>query len=220
MKKIIPSIEPKFSQKLDKRLLDAEPNLALETARISAQHEFIALLQHVNYILGDLKNGKKADLISLQSALNKTQNYVDLIDLGKDKDVKWKQVLSLMHILDHAHRLRERCAKEEYRAKIVQQFPDLHKVHRATINNNIKIITALNSKKFSKARKYAENYEKKISKFMKHYRNMTVEEMVKDEIDLPSGTSKLEAARWLVRVNHHIARISYYMEQVVLETAK
>ena len=79
---------------------------------------------------------------------------------------------------------------------------------------------ALSTKQFSKARKYAEKNEKQIKKFMKHYRDATVEEMVKDEIDLPVGTGKLEAVRWLVRVNHHIARITYYMEQSILETAK
>ena len=58
IKKIMPSKEPTFTEKLDKRLLD-EPSLALEVARISVQDEFIALLQHINFILGDVKYGKK-----------------------------------------------------------------------------------------------------------------------------------------------------------------
>ncbi len=220
MRKIIPSHTPRFTRKLDKRLLEEESNLALESARISAQDEFIALLKHTNFILGDLKHGQEADLNSLKIALKKTQNYIDLIDLGTEKDAKWKKVISLIHMLDHAHRLHERCTEEEYRARLAQKLPDLHTEHQSLIDNNVHIIMALSTKQFSKARKYAEKNEKQIKKFMKHYRDATVEEMVKDEIDLPVGTGKLEAVRWLVRVNHHIARITYYMEQSILETAK
>jgi phosphate:Na+ symporter len=52
------------------------------------------------------------------------------------------------------------------------------------------------------------------------YRNMIAEQMAKDEITIPSGTSKLEAERWLVRVSHHISRITFHMEKAVLYTAK
>jgi len=220
MKKIIPSKKLKFAKKLDKRLLEEEPNLALEAARISIQDEFIALLQHTNFILGDIQHGKKVNLALLQSALNKTQNYVDRINLKKEENTKWKQVISLMHILDHAQRLHERCEEEEYRARLVQKSPDLHTEHQNLINNNAQIITAIISKNFSKARKDAEKNEKQVIEFMKHYRDMIVEKMVKSEINVPTGTKKLEAIRWLARVNHHIARITYYMEQTILEIAK
>ncbi|WP_295422139.1 Na/Pi symporter [Sulfurovum sp.] len=219
MKKIIPSKKPKFTEKLDKSLLE-EPTLALEAARISAQDEFIALLQHTNFILGDLQYGKKLDLLLLQSALNKTQNYVDMIELKKKEATKWKLLMALMHILDHEQRLHERCEEEEYRAKHVQKSPDLKKAHDSLVNSNAQIITAINSKEFSKARKTAEKNEKEIMEFMKHYRDMIVEEIANDQIDIHTGTKKFEAIRWLTRVSHHIARITYYMEQTILETAK
>ncbi|MEA3417975.1 MAG: Na/Pi symporter [Campylobacterota bacterium] len=219
MEKIIPSREPKFTEKLDKRLLE-EPELALEAARISAQDEFIALLRHINFILGDLQHGKKADLILLQSALDKTQNYVDKIDLKQEKGAKRKEVIALIHILDHAQRLHERCEEEEYRARLVQKSPDLHKEHQQMITANNNIITAISAKRFSDAGKYAQKNEKQIFKSMMPYRDMIVEEMAKDEIDIPLGTSKLEAVRWLDRVSHHIARITSHMEEAVLCTAK
>jgi len=34
------------------------------------------------------------------------------------------------------------------------------------------------------------------------------------------GTSKLGAIRWLVRVSHHIARITLHIEKAVLYTEK
>ncbi|MEA3455501.1 MAG: Na/Pi symporter [Campylobacterota bacterium] len=219
MEKIIPSREPKFTRKLDKRLLD-EPDLALEAARISAQDEFIALLRHINFILGDLRDGKKADLPLLQSALDKTQNYVDEIDLKQEKGSKWKEVIALIHILDHAQRLHERCEEEECRAKLVQKSPDLHQEHQQMITTNNSMITAIAAKRFSDAKKSARENEKQIIKSTTPYRDGVVEEMAKDEIDIPLGTSKLEAVRWLDRVSHHIARITYHMEEIVLVTGK
>jgi len=219
IEKIIPSKEPVFTEKLDKRLLE-EPNLALEAARISAQAEFIALLQHINFILGDEKYGKKSDLTLLQSALDKTHHYIDEIDPKHEKDAQWKKLISLIHILDHTQRLHERCEEEEYRARLVQKSPDLHSEHMHIITSNNEIISAISSKRFSDASKYARKNEKHIIRSMEPYRNMITEQMAKDEINIPLGTSKLEADRWLIRVSHHIARITSHMEKAVLYTAK
>lgn len=219
IEKIIPSKEPKFTEELDKSLLE-EPELALEAARISALDEFIALLRHINFILGDLKYGKKEDLILLQSALDKTQHYIDDINPKKAKDTSWEKLISLIHILDHEQRLHERCQEEEYRARLVQKSSGLHSEHQHLIKSNHKIITALSSKRFSDARKYARTNEKRIIKSMDSYRSMITEQMAKDEINIPLGTSKLEADRWLIRVSHHIARITFHMEKAVLYTVK
>jgi len=214
IEKIIPSKEPIFTEKLDKRLLE-EPNLALEAARISAQDEFIALLQHINFIMGDMKYGKKSDLTLLQSALDKTHHYIDEINPKQEK-----HAISLIHILDHAQRLHERCEEEEYRARLVQKSPDLNSEQKHLITSNNEIISAISSKRFSDASKYARKNKKLIIESMEPYRNMIAEKMAKDEINIPLGTSKLEAARWLIRVSHHIARITFHMEKAVLYTAK
>ena len=219
IEKIIPSKEPLFTEKLDFRLLE-EPHLALEVARISAQDEFIALLQHINFILGDVKYGKKSDLTLLQSALDKTHYYIDQINPKREKDARWKELISLIHILDHAQRLHERCEEEEYRARLVQKSPDLHTDQQHLITANNKIISAISSKRFSDAKNYAQSNKKLIIQSMEPYRNMIAEKMAKDEINIPAGTSKLEAARWLIRVSHHIARITFHMEKAVLYTAK
>jgi phosphate:Na+ symporter len=219
MEKIIPSKEPLFTEKLDKRLLE-EPSLALEAARISVQDEFIALLQHINFILGDTVYGKKTDLKLLKSALDETHHYIDKINPKKEKDTKWQQVISLIHLLDHAQRLHERCEEEEYRARVVQKTPDLHTEHQQLITVNHDIINAISSKRYSDAKNYARKNEEIVIESMLPYRNMIAEKMARDEISIPSGTSKLEAERWLLRVSHHIARITLHMEKVVLYTAK
>jgi phosphate:Na+ symporter len=219
MEKIIPSKEPIFTEKLDKRLLE-EPHLALEAARISAQDEFIALLQHINFILGDVTYGKRSDLILLQSALDKTHHYVDQINPKEEKDAKWKELISLIHFLDHAQRLHERCEEEEYRARLVHDSPDFHEEDLYLLKTNNKIINALSTKRFSDAVKYARENEKYITKSMLPYRNMIAEKIANNEINIPTGTRKLESARWLIRVSHHITRITYHMHKAILYTGQ
>lgn len=218
MKKVISSKEPLFTEKLDKRLLD-EPHLALEAARVSAQDEFIALLQHINFILGDETHGKQSDLALLQSALDKTHHYVDEINPKQEKDAKWKELISLIHLLDHVQRLHERC-EEEYRATLVQQSPDLQAEDQQLIEMNNQIISAMASKQFSDAKKIARINEKQIKKSMLPYRDLIAEKMAKNEMNISLGTKNLESARWLIRVSHHIARITYHMEKAVLYTAE
>ncbi|UPT76619.1 Na/Pi symporter [Sulfurovum sp. XGS-02] len=219
MEEIIPSKEPVYTEKLDKKLLK-EPHLALEAARISAQDQFTALLRHINFILGDTAYGKKCDLTLLKSALDKTYQYVDEINPKQEKDARWKELISLIHLIDHAQRLHERCEEEEYRAILVQQSPDLYTEDQKLISVNNEVIDALSSKRFSDAKKIARTNEKQIGKSMLTYRNLIAEKMANDEITIPSGRKKLESARWMTRVTHHISRITYHMEKAVLYTAK
>ncbi|NOR56103.1 MAG: hypothetical protein GQ531_07820 [Sulfurovum sp.] len=117
----------------------------------------------------------------------------------------------MIHILDHAQRLHERCEEEEYRARLVQKSPDLHSEDQHLITTNNEIIKAISSKRFSDAKNYAQKNKKIILQSMEPYRNMIAEKMAKNEINIPLGTSKLEASRWLIRVSHHIARITFHM---------
>ncbi|MBN2768342.1 MAG: Na/Pi cotransporter family protein [Campylobacterales bacterium] len=219
IEKIISSKEPLFTEKLDIGLLE-DPYLALENARISAQDEFIALLKHINFILGDPINGKKSDLVLLRLALNETQYYIDQIKPSQGKDARWEELIALIHILDHAHRLHERCEEEEYRARLVQKSLDLYSEDQSLITCNQAIIQAIASKRFSDARKYARKNEKHILQSMELYRSIIAEKIAEDEMTIPSGTSKLEAVRWLTRVSHHISRITFHMEKAVLHIAK
>lgn len=219
IEKLVPSKEPVYTEVLDMRLLE-EPSLALEAARSSLQNEFIALLKHILFILGDKKNGRKADLPLLQTALDNTQSYVDLIDLKQEEDARWEQIIALIHILDHAQRLHERCEEDEERARVVERSDDLRQERDLLLRHTADIIDAISDKNFSKARKAGQENEASIQQAAAPYREKVTEMMAKDRISIHDGTTKLEAIRWLVRVSHHIARITFHMEKTILYTAK
>jgi len=219
VEKIIPSKEPQFTEKLDKKLLD-DPPLALEVARISAQNEVVALFRHINFLLGDLEYGQKADLALLQSSLDQTQNYIDEIKIKQDKDGKWQKLVSLIHLLDHTQRLHERCDEEEYRAMEVKNSPDFDHPRQLLASANQSIIDALSSKSFDKAAKIAQKYEDETKRSMKLYRDTVTRKIADDQLGITPGTRELEAARWLIRVSHHMARICYYTQQAVLDSVR
>jgi len=123
-------------------------------------------------------------------------------------------------LIDHAQRLHERCEEEEYRAILVQKSPDFKTEAIYLITANNEIIDAITSKRFADAKKIARISEKYIGKTMLSYRNLIAEKMANDEITIPLGRKKLESARWMTRVTHHIFRIVYHMEKAVLYTAK
>ncbi len=219
MKRIVPSDIPGYAQKLDKRLYE-EPYLALESTRQVITEEFLALLYHINFLLGDTKYGKEADLIQLRSSLDNTQHYLDNIHPKEEDGYQWKQLISLIHMLDHIWRLHERCLEQEERAKRVRRSPYLKEERHHVIRQNRLIIDAVRTKQFTKAKKYANKNAQYLHRSLEDYRADITSKMARDEIDMDVGTKHLQAMRWLVRITDHVARISYHLESAIVNVAK
>lgn len=219
MEKIITSEEPSFTSKLDQRLLQ-NPSLALEVARASIEELHVGLLKHINFILGDLKYGKKMDLLLLQSFLDETQAYVDKIKLEPKELNEWQRMISLVHMLDHLQRLHERCDEDAQRAKFAAFSFDLRQERNDFCTKNQKIIEAIASKNFSLASKYAKESNEAITNAIEPFRGFIANEIAEDKIDIPEGNQQREAIKWLSRVSTHIWRITYYLERTVMDTAR
>ena len=69
--------------------------------------------------------GKKINLNELQIALDETHRFLDRIHLDSTDSQEWKNLLALIHILDHMQRLHERCDEEEDRAITTINTPAL-----------------------------------------------------------------------------------------------
>lgn len=221
MKYLIPSTKPKYAQKLDKRLLEKDSTLALEIARSSVEEAYSAMLKHTDYLVGGLQYGERTDLPAMETSLDKIQEYVDSIDLAqKEDDVKWKKVISIIHIIDHMQRLLERCHEEEYKVKALQNLAGFEEYIDGFIRHNALLLELFASNNYLEAGNKAGEHYKEMKQELKGFKNIVVNHMVADEIDMHEGTKELEAIRWFLRVSHHIARISEYMSEAVLETGK
>jgi phosphate:Na+ symporter len=216
IKTIITTKGPKYTDRLDRRLL-SEPTLAIEAARSALEEEFVALLHHILFLLGDQKEGHKADLHTLDIALEETQNYIDDIDLDQTQSDQWKQIIAFIHIYDHLQRLHERCDEESYRAKIAHESTDLMDIRQQLIDSIRAIISALYTKNIFDAHHIAKQNEDIITESMVPYRASIFEQMAYDQLDTYTGGYRLEAVRWLARVSHHLSHITLHMQAAVLE---
>lgn len=217
MKRIISKEESTYLNDLDENLLK-EPTFALNSLVKILNKEFLDLLVYIHIILDDKSKNKKIDLRELQSALNETQSYVDKIHLVDKTTKEWEHLISIIHIIDHLQRLFIRCIEDEYKAITAKRAEELSSIINELNTNTLKIISKINNREWREATRISEELTNSIQKQSHDYRERIAYKIAKGEIDVPNGSSKLEAIKWIKRVSTHINRICYHLEEAVVST--
>ena len=215
MIRLIPERVSSYTEKLDDSLLE-QPDLALNAVQSAIKRETLGLLAHISAILGDKEKGERADLDELQSAINETQNYIDKLNLDSGEGVNWERLVNMIHTLDHLQRLHERCEEDEDRAITARDSTELRNECILLTNSIRKIIEYIEENKWLLASMQAKEVSSSIHKQVKPFRASIMDRVAVGEYDVITGTSNLEAIRWLRRVSKHIARITKHYEQAVL----
>jgi phosphate:Na+ symporter len=208
-----------FINSLDDILLK-EPKLALNELLKSVNKEFIAILGHINTIINNNPTSARMDIKELQNALDDTQAYIDKIHLHYKDGANWDYLVSLIHILDHLQRLHERCEEEEDRAVAAKKTKELDDIVKLLSKTIIEIIKYNETNQWQKAKESSKKVASFIHKKMHSYRKETANKIARGEIDVPEGSDKLEAIRWLRRVSIHIHRINHHLNNAILASAK
>jgi len=219
LERLFPEHIPAYLQKLDRSLLE-QPSLALTQAQTALSQEFIALLQHIVAVLESDSASQRIQLPRLQQALERIHNYVDLIHVREMAGSDWERLVALIHAMDHMMRLHERCAKEEYRARVAREnsaFVEQRKIILETIAG---MIGSIGNNDWVGTAKQADHAYAHLRNRESAYRQVVISRMGSGEIDIPTGTRQLQAIRWLRRVSHHIARVSDYVSQSLLAAGK
>lgn len=216
--RLIPGRGPVFTEGLSKALLE-QPELALRAAQISIQSELLALLQHVNAILGQ-PTGQQTELTALQIALDETHTYLDQIQLKGTSEKSLERLIGMMHALDHLQRIHERCEEDEDRAYTAQKTKDLAAEYALLVDSIEQEIAALQNNHWDQAAHIAAEAAQQIHQKVRPYRESTIQQMAQGKVDVVQGTARLEAIRWLRRVSKHIARITEHMQQATLALGK
>ncbi len=208
-----------FINSLDDILLK-EPKLALNELLKSVNKEFIVILGHINTIINNNPTSARMDIKELQNALDDTQAYIDKIHLHYKDGANWDYLISLIHILDHLQRLHERCEEEEDRAVAAKKTKELDDIVKLLSKTIIEIIKYNETNQWDKAKQSSKKAASFIHKKMHNYRKEIANKIAKGEIDVPDGSDKLEAIRWLRRVSIHIHRINNHLNNAILASAK
>lgn len=214
MKNLVPAKSPLFTQRLNLSLLE-QPTLALNASHTSINEQMLALFQHVLAMLGDLENGKYTNLHQLDSELDKTHKYIDLIHLKSGESADWERLLAMIHTLDHLQRLHERCIEQEQRAATARKETALKEISQLLISGLLQMIHYVDNNKWNEAVEITRQTSNDITEKVKHYRIRVMEQIAEGSVDVPSGTERLEAVRWLRRVSNHIASITQHFADAV-----
>ena len=219
IEKLVPDKRPSYTGRLGEGLLE-QPALALTAVQTSIHDEFLALLRHVNAILGDKLMGRRADLAELQNALDETHAYVDRIHLHETKGAEWERMLGIVHTLDHMQRLHERCEEEEDRAITARDSLELSDYSRSLVETINGIFNDIETKSWTDASQRAAKTAAYIHDQVEPLREAIMAKIARDEIHVPEGTVRLEAIRWLKRVSKHIARVMQHYSEAELAAGK
>ena len=219
IEKLVPEKKPTYTGRLGEGLLE-QPALALTAVQASIHDEFLALLRHVNAMLGDNLMGRRADLTDLQYALDDTHAYVDRIHLHETRGAEWERMLGIVHTLDHMQRLHERCEEEEDRAITARDSLELSEYSQALVETINGIFTDIETKSWTEASQRAAKTATFIHDQVEPLRESILTKIARDEIGVPEGTLRLEAIRWLKRVSKHIARVTQHYSEAELAAGK
>lgn len=212
IERIIQSEPLTYTENLDKSLL-AEPSVALTAILTVVTKESHALLKHVHALLSQDGGDLRINLVEMQTALNETHAYVDLIHLDKTNTPQWQQLVAAVHILDHLQRLHERCDEEEYRALVAKNNEALSLFVKQFIIALDNISANIDRQRWRENAQLASVANNALLTQLAPIRDEVMSNITVGEITVSQATHKVEAIRWLKRVSYHISRITHHLEE-------
>ncbi len=219
IQKLVPEKIPLSSRRLSPALLE-QPTLALNAAHTSINEQILELLRHLLAMLGDLESGKYTNLHQLDTELDKTHAYIDQIHLESGKSTDWERLLAMIHTLDHLQRLLDRCIEQKQRAVTARQETGLEEICLLLIDGLLQMLQQIDDKQWNAAVDLTRQTSDEITEKVKPYRIRVMEQIAEGSIDVPTGTERLEAVRWLRRVSNHISSITQHFADAVQAIGK
>lgn len=219
IKKIIKEKENIFIKDLDEELLQ-DPRMALNTLLQSVMKEYQVILGHISALFDDNSKYMRMDIQEIQTVLDETHKFADKIHIHYKDGPNWDYLVAIIHIIDHLQRLHERCEEEEDRAVCAKNIEQLQSVVKQLDTIIIETLSVQETNKWSDVVKSSEELTHNIEQIKQNFREEIANQIASGDLDVPGGSDKLEAIRWLYRVSIHIYRINYYLYNAILTSAK
>jgi len=213
IKHIIQDSSDSYTQNLDQALL-SEPSVALTTALSTTKVQLLDLLAYINELLANNQTEHLNDFANMQVALDETHAFVDLIHLQPNSTQDWKNLLVIIHVLDHMQRLHERLAEESHYATVVNSSKELVDLTKKITNVTGLIIENIEQENWQEAFKISRTTRINLAKQTEPVRHSIMTNIAQGNLTVPQANQSLEAIRWLQRVVNHIARISYHLRSL------
>lgn len=212
MQKMVPDTLPRYARALDKALLK-EPGVALLSARQVILAEFMTMMVSINSILEQAEQEIQVDMRKLQSILDETHEFLDRITIQNSESREARQLVAMIHAIDHMQRLHERCDEDLERAITATRRPQLDEAKSVLDEHIDLVIEAIEQRQFARATELSEATYLRCKELEIKGRDQIYLAVARDTIDIRYATECAEALRWLTRVSRQISRISHYLHQ-------
>jgi len=203
---------PEFTEldRLDRNLL-REPEAALTAVGKTLDDITIRLFIYLQKLI-NRQQPDSQELDRIASILDGTHQYVDQIHLQPQDKQTWPLITSAVHMLDHLQRLHERCEEEPDRAVSLHNTASLQQAGESCKSSLIKVNQALTAQAFDNAARIAADNARQIEDQTEAIREESLCDIAMGNTDVPEGTDRLEAIRWLRRSSYHVWRICEHMD--------
>jgi phosphate:Na+ symporter len=212
MLRVVPEPEGGYTTRLDRSLL-GEPALALDAVTATLLAEFSALTGHTRWLLDPIRQVRRVDLPTLQSALDETRDYADRIVLGPTGDGS-RPLVDCFHILDHLQRLLERCEEDAVRARNARLAPSLTGEHHRLLDTLARVEASLAEERWADAEREALESSQALDASVQPLRQSIMERVASDRVEVAQAARELEALRWMSRVDEHVAKITMHLRRI------
>jgi len=195
-----------LGQGLDNTLLK-EPDVALDATTHVTTQLVAESLRLVRDLFAAPQDIADEQLQRVGDAADRIQAYVDDIHLAPQQENDWRRLNALIHLLDHLQRLLDRCEEEPERVRVLVEVTTLR---AAAINMDemiSQLLQQIEQQRWEDAREMSTGFAKRLDAQAELLRAAIMADMATGELEIPQGTSQLEAVRWLRRGSAHISRI-------------
>lgn len=188
-----------------------DPPMALGGVLTASRLQTTSLCSHLSALLGG--HGRRQDLQTLKLQLLQSRDFLAHLRLQPSQKAQWSALLDLISTQDHLHRLLDRCEEEEERALTARSSISLKREARQLRELIDELTSSLAEGPDHAISKRAKSLSKTLRHTASELRLAVMSRIGQGDLDLQSGTQRLEAIRWLERVSAHLSAVLRHLQQ-------
>ncbi len=217
--RLVPEPRRVLVAKLDPALLE-QPALALDAVQKAIVQSYTLLLARLRTLFTVTDVDLSGNLAEIESLLEETSAYLDQIHVRSGEGPDWERVVALMHALDHAQRLLDRCDHEFDRIATVRDAAELAGARTSMLDGITAAANAIDTHEWAAATKKTAAVESELDEMVSPFRDTIMADMARGDVEGPRGGEMLHALRWAERTSNHIASIAQHLEQAYQASGK
>ncbi len=193
-----------------------DPVTALAVVQKYIPKEITTLCNNGMLVLQQPGKTKTDNLDNLSREVEDMVDFVELIHLDSGHKEEWIQLVYCIHIMDHMGRFLDRLFQLNKGDEILVKDDGLKLLRQeyTALFRDVSMLTKDN--KWQAAASSCQETTEQLAIRGKELRDEYIRKISEGVCEIPEGTLVLDHLRYLKRMGHHISRILYYSELMLL----